>query len=70
MVQAQEAFDKAVQRALMADGMQRLKALQEKERTMPSLFVIPEPVNSAGCRMSSTVCRRSWQLCALANPCG
>ena len=32
----------------MADGVKRLTALQEKERTIPSPFTIPEPVVS-GC---------------------
>ena len=53
MVQARDALDKAVaiqqeQEALLADGVKRLTALQEKERTIPSPFTIPEPVVS-GC---------------------
>ena len=36
------------QEALLADGVQRLTALREMERTVPSPFSIPEPVVS-GC---------------------
>ena len=48
VVQVREALDKAVaiqqeQEALLADGVKRLTSLQEKERTMPSPFSIPEP---------------------------
>ena len=49
VVQAREALDKAVaiqqeQEALLADGVKRLTSHQEKERTMPSPFAIPEPM--------------------------
>ena len=51
VVQARDALDKAVaiqqeQEALLADGVQAVDALQEKERTIPSPFTIPEPVVS------------------------
>ena len=74
VIQPREALDKAVaiyqeQEAFLANGVKRLTALQEKERTTPSPFTIQIPrcqraskPNSVGCRVSSMICRRSWPL--------
>ena len=48
VIVAREALDKAVaiqqeQEAMLADGVKRLTELQEKERSLPSPFAVPEP---------------------------
>ena len=52
VIVAREALDKALaiqqeQEAMLADGVKRLTELQEKERSMPSPFAVPEPTVSA-----------------------
>ena len=48
VIVAREALEKALaiqqeQEAMLADGVKRLTELQEKERSMPSPFAVPEP---------------------------